>query len=1700
MAFVLDVNLRIQEILGLQKIEAALAKLKGTAQVGAAAGAGAGVAMGGTGAVANMVKMQAATAATVAATTKATAANTKLAASNVKVAASTGKAAAGMGKAAAKAQTFGQAVKIAGRRYAAFLTATIVPFAALAGLTKATASVIEFDTAILKMRQITGETAQQMDGMRNTILDLATATGTSASEIARIGKIMAQAGFRGDQLAESLSALSRVPLTPSFETMDAAVEGTIAALNQFNKEGLTTTEILDVLTAVSNKFAASSEDIAKGISRGGAAFEAIGGTFREFVAVFTTIRHATRESSETVGTFMKTISSRLADPKIVDFLEGKGIRIGEAIEAGNPIEALKRIGAALHNITSIQDKIEIGTKLGGRRQISRLLALISNMDMLNDSLATGNASAGEFGKIAKIGLEGLQAQLNIMVQEWNKLAQTLAEPLFVPLIKMVTSAGKAFASIIDFAKPIIPALATIVGFAGAFKLLAVSIASAGKALAFMGTVGKTVGGGLAATTAAFGVGAAGGVAGATARERVQRRLAGGVGQAAMAGGIGARLAGGARGAAGAFAQSSMAQMAVMAGVMLAASKFSEAAEEAGSSADIFASETAKAASVIGIAAVALSGKSLPALAAGLGVIGGIAAVAAIAIGAMTYAANKAAEIDMKKAVDAIVKKVSELKVEPIEVGDAEGLQEAIGSIGTEAIKGVQAAASVYEDDWFDFFANASNRIKNLFTGEGMVTINDAEAQEIIDRIVGSNPEILNKILQSAIEQFGVGDIEAGIEQLLVKEFGGHAEVAGRIRQSMVKTLGGIERIATTIGQIQMDAKVSVLANAIEKASKDFDTLHVPSQLTYELSLLSDAVGNAARAIETNVTMFDQLSQMVGQDIGIAKPPTEWSMEAIGEIARTGKMGEFIDLSQLPALEGFTTDMAKVSEGLDQFIKSFVKSRAKANELRALLSAPMADPAEIMGEFIDNFVEQYPEKIPPEAVAIFKTMATKLGMEYQGLIADGVITTAEQASKAFGDIMGRENIFYEAGLNLFKKWMDAQSKQLNLALSGQELVAEWDVGTAELGSTILQSFQKALRKLGEDIDLSALDKGLMSTNEAIVDLARNSGIAKSLIDKYGEAFPKYAQLLREVTEASKTGEGATADLRKAYDEAAIEVLNLDTALEFFKAILQQSTQALAENQAEQKKSGRYLQITRDQGVITRRTGKYDEKAAKAAEEFAKQLDKSNQQILEDINRRRQLIRVQATIDVSQAFKEPADIFAEALIESANAVKAFTTALTIPDLQRGLGVLGAKVTPEGRVYPERRPVPEAQPIEQAVMERRHLQSALFGGDIGSVMEALLQAGAETAESKVFGQLMAGMKEEASVNKELAQSFRDFGGFIYDIPKMIQESGLDPTEVARVAAEALVKQAEVPGIREVEHIGALMRPVGDLAETIQTLIERPEVARDPEQLIPQLPASIQDLLQSLTPVMEQVQDPEAAPHVWEGVSDIQQAASETRLAADATARSTEEMKVASTNVQTGGTDILTASQNMTEVANQMRAVTDMSREALARPQEGIVGGTNGEGAQEAITATTEALNSFGERMDAMTQAVEIQTQQEAELATVEREKPLELPGLEENTDAITANNETTDKAQESMVNLNDGMSKVAGAMEEGIGIDIETMSNIKVDVQSIGAAASEFTSEFEAVAHKVAKEEIRKVLQQLARTAGSSEAATTFENAVG
>jgi len=1693
--FVLDVNLRIKDIVGLKQVQTAITSAIGSASVGGAggvAGAVGGVAAAGSAGAAVSAAKNVAVAATTqaAAIEKVSKANTKLAATSKKASSAVNQAAGAQRRGAKAADDFGHSVGLAAKRYAAFLTATVVPFAALGGLSKATAAVIEFDGAILKLRQIMGQTTDEVSGLRDTILNLSTATGTSASELAGISKTMAQAGFRGEQLNEALGALAKVPLTPSFENVSTAVEGTIAAINQFNKEGLKTEEILDVMTALSNKYAASAEDIAIGVARGGAAFEAIGGTFREFAAAFTTVRQATRESASTVGTFFKTISSRLADPKIIDFLTGKGIKLVEEGQFVGAIEGFRRIADALKDITNVQDRVAILTQLGGRRQFSRLAALSTNIDTLDNALITAGDSAGEFGRVAEEGLSGLQAQLNILGQEFNRLVQTLAEPLFIPLIQSATQAGHAFVTMLDFIKPVIPALTAVIGFTAGMKALALAATGVGKAMAFLtaSTVGLPQL--MAGLTGGLGAGA-GGAAGVSARQRVQNRLGGGVGlgvgQAAAAG-AGARLAGGAKAVAG----NQIAQMAALTGLFVAADALSTKFEETGGSAGIMAAEFAKAAVVIVGAAALISGKSLQGLFASLagflGPVGLAAAGVTAAFGALAYAGKKAVDFDIKQIEDAMIERVKSIELTPIDVDEAGGLSNAINDFSDAFIKDIQGAAGVLDES---FWGRVGTKISKIFDLDfaGVFTgpiIDEGRAREMIETMIGANPERFNQIMAAAIEQFGVAGLEAGLVDIgiadLFKDVEDPTYAANLFTDVIIKMAGGLREIAKQIPAAGIPSELDRLATAAEKVTDDISKIHVPVRLSGELETLSEAVSRAAASIQTNVDTFDAISQTVGGDIGLPSFDTEWDLSAIEELARAGRIGEVLDLSQFEDIAGATTNLAQVGDALDLFFQSLIKSEAASADF-AKLEDIKVSPIEIMDEYIAKFIDEYPDKIPPQAIEAFRVAAATLGTNLQTAIIDSsgnLVPKEERIAEALKSVLGQQTPFTDAAIKVYKQWLDAQSQQIKLRLEGFTLAADVDVRTAELGSTISRSFQKAYKNTGNEIDSFVTEAvsplgtpftlgSVSKFDRAMVNLARDTSIAENLLSQYDVQFRKFGEQSRRLSEQRRGLIPVEEGLEKATAETGVEVLRLQHAMELFEKVIEKAPESLRRIQEEYTKElgGEDVDITW---------------IAKNAERTEREFD----QMAEMLNRSRQKIEASVALDVGQVFEEPAMIFAKALRESSDAVKVWTAALTPADIERGLGGV------------DKSAIKDLTEPRKPQFDRGLAQSAVLGANIETSMGVLADTVRDyiVSEQRMYSPTLGLAEEE---QKQVA-AFEALTNSLYDVPQAVKDAGLsmnDLQEITQIAAKKLQEMSEATDAPEIDYLGAKYLTPDELAKSLMQVIQQPDILTDPQRAAEQLPI---DLVNTLESISSQIRQPEvaepAAPRVFENIeasaTQIGQAANDTKIAADTMRVSTDTIGVASSDIITGGQDILLASQNFQDGASQLQAIIDVQKEAQAAQQEAAGDGSGGDVSGGGIT--TDAILALGEKVDGVKEAIQEQQKQEEEAQ--EEVKPIEIEGLTETTDALAANTEVASQTKEGMDELNKGMTQVADAMEEGVGIDVQTMSEIKVDVQGVADAAEQFTAEFEAVATRVVQEEIRVLLNELARRSGSTEMAGVFE----
>jgi TP901 family phage tail tape measure protein len=602
MAFVLDAALQITNVIGLEKVQASLSSLSAQSIT--------------TNISPDLSKATLGTTAAIDKMSSAMVANEKLIQN---VSKSTQQASKSI-------NDFGDRTLLAGRRYAAFVTATAVPIALVAGLRAAINSIVEFDTELTKLSQITGIVKEDLSGLSDEMIRVSTETGTALGEIANAARTLAQAGFlRGGQeeIERFLEPISKVPLLPTFDNIEQGVEAVITALGQFGQAGLEPVQILDKLTKVADNFAVTSNDLTIGLQKGGGAFAALGGDIDEFIALFTTLRATTRESAGTIGTAIKTISARLARPTSIAFLENIGVQVRNSEgQLLGLIEILQNTSEVFDRVGTEQQAI-IGEQLGGLRQISRLFAALRSPEIIQDVLATSRASAGALEASAEVALQSISAQINLVKAEFVAFAQSLSEPLFQPIISGALTFGKAIAFIAEQLKPILPLLTQVAGFAAGFKLLEFSIRQAGKAIAALG----------AAQIGGIG-GVLGGISGQQQTQFVPSK---------------------------GFAGNQLGQIGGLVALNLTASKLNSVFESQDAALGQMIASTIETSSKLLIFASLLSGRSVFDLFKGLGALSGILSGIGIIGFAGAQAVSRQTEINIDNLVNEASKKINSLK-------------------------------------------------------------------------------------------------------------------------------------------------------------------------------------------------------------------------------------------------------------------------------------------------------------------------------------------------------------------------------------------------------------------------------------------------------------------------------------------------------------------------------------------------------------------------------------------------------------------------------------------------------------------------------------------------------------------------------------------------------------------------------------------------------------------------------------------------------------------------------------------------------------------------------------------------------------------------------------------------------------------------------------------------------------------------------
>lgn len=395
-------------------------------------------------------------------------------------------------------ERFGEQAATAIRRYGAFTLATT----AFIKLTNAIAGgiddAIKFDREMVRLAQVTGNTLGGVKELGDEVTRLAKTYGVASTEILEASVTLAQAGISAKNVKTILESIAKTGVSATFGNMKNTTEAVIAAMQQFNLKASEVEDTLSSINSVSAKFAVEASDITTAIVRTGGAFQAAGGNIKEFQALFTSVRQTTRESAETIATGFRTIFTRLQRTRTQNFLQSIGIDLKDVQgQFVGPYEAVRRLSAALKDLRSTDPRFaQIIEELGGFRQISKVIPLITKFDVAQQALNVAMRSGSSLTKDAETAQQALSVQITKVREEFLALVRNVSNnSAFRGFIDLTLKLSSSLIKLADTLTPIVPLLAAV----GAVKIGAgfTSFATGfGRKFADGGRVQKFASGGL----------------------------------------------------------------------------------------------------------------------------------------------------------------------------------------------------------------------------------------------------------------------------------------------------------------------------------------------------------------------------------------------------------------------------------------------------------------------------------------------------------------------------------------------------------------------------------------------------------------------------------------------------------------------------------------------------------------------------------------------------------------------------------------------------------------------------------------------------------------------------------------------------------------------------------------------------------------------------------------------------------------------------------------------------------------------------------------------------------------------------------------------------------------------------------------------------------------------------------------------------
>ena len=295
----------------------------------------------------------------------------------------------------------------------------------------------DLDKSLNDIRIVSGQSADQMERLAYQANKTAQALGNSTLDYTKAALIYYQQGLSGSDVTERTEVTLKMANVLGESAKEVSNYMT-AIWNNFAKGSETLEHYADVITALGASTAASSEEIATGLSKFAAVADTVGLSYEYASAALATVVAQTRQSADTVGTAFKTLFARIQDLEL-------GKTLDDGVTLGKYALALQKVGITIkdssNELKSMNtilsemgekwktlndaEKVALAQNVAGVRQYTQLIALMDNWDEFQTNLSTAGSAEGTLQSQQEIYLDSIEAHLQKLDTAWEGLYKTI---------------------------------------------------------------------------------------------------------------------------------------------------------------------------------------------------------------------------------------------------------------------------------------------------------------------------------------------------------------------------------------------------------------------------------------------------------------------------------------------------------------------------------------------------------------------------------------------------------------------------------------------------------------------------------------------------------------------------------------------------------------------------------------------------------------------------------------------------------------------------------------------------------------------------------------------------------------------------------------------------------------------------------------------------------------------------------------------------------------------------------------------------------------------------------------------------------------------------------------------------------------------------------------------------------------------------